>query len=177
MKLYRHCDSRYPFLWEDAAQAPGRWHGDGEGPAHYFCDTPAGAWAEFLRHEEISEPADLRGIKRSLWSVEIPATTTFHPQSLGADVSRGDRDTYPVCQAEARRLRAAAAAGLLAPSAALIDGGARGWLVDGGERSSAVRDGAVYVLFGRRPDLVGWPAVEDGAPPERILPLVRHFGA
>ena len=70
---YRHCDSRFPFLWQTSAQPPARWHGPGEGPAHYFADTPVGAWAEFLRHEGIVDAADLAGVQRSLWVVELPA--------------------------------------------------------------------------------------------------------
>ena len=62
---FRHTDPRYPFLWECGSQPAGRWHAQGEGPAHYFNDTPDGAWAEFLRHEEITEPEDLSGIRRA----------------------------------------------------------------------------------------------------------------
>lgn len=50
MIVFRHADPRFPFLWEIAEQSAARWHGDHEGPAHYFADTPDGAWAEFLRH-------------------------------------------------------------------------------------------------------------------------------
>ena len=46
----RRADPRFPFLWESSAQPAGRWHGSGEGPCHYFADTPYGAWAELLRH-------------------------------------------------------------------------------------------------------------------------------
>ena len=59
------CDSRFPFLWEGAGQPPARWHGDGEGPVHYLTDTPDGAWAEFLRHEEIRDPQDLETVTRA----------------------------------------------------------------------------------------------------------------
>src|SRR5690606_7733130 len=69
--VFRQADSRVPPLWETSDQPAGRWHGDGEGPAHYFADTPDGAWAEFLRHEEITDPADLEGVRRRLWAVEI----------------------------------------------------------------------------------------------------------
>src|SRR6476619_4322357 len=68
---FRQVDARYPFLWEDRRQPAGRWHRDGDGPAHYFADTPDGAWAEFLRHEEITEPEDVLTIRRQLWAVEI----------------------------------------------------------------------------------------------------------
>ena len=55
MIVYRHADARFPFLWESADQPPARWHGSGEGPVQYFADTPDGAWAEFVRHEGITE--------------------------------------------------------------------------------------------------------------------------
>ncbi len=72
MIWFRHCDTRWPFLWQSANQPPGRWHGDGEGPVQHLSDTPDGAWAEFLRHEEISEAADLAGIERDLWAIDVP---------------------------------------------------------------------------------------------------------
>ena len=52
MIVFRQADPRYPFLWSDVSQPAARWHAVGEGPAHYFADTPDGAWAELLRHEE-----------------------------------------------------------------------------------------------------------------------------
>ena len=71
MMGFRHTDPRYPFLWEDTSQPAGRWHSQDERPVQYFCDTPDGAWAEFLRHEEITEPEDLRTIRRALWAVDL----------------------------------------------------------------------------------------------------------
>ena len=93
----------------------------------YLADTPDGAWAEFLRHEEITDPADLRGIERDIWAVEVPRRMSRprRPALAAADL-RGALDSYAVCQAEARRLRARGAGALVAPSAALLTGGARG---------------------------------------------------
>ena len=172
---FRHADPRFPFLWEDASQPAGRWHADGEGPAHYFADTPDGAWAEFLRHEEIREPIDLLSVRRALWAVELPDDQLPLP-ALSGPVLTGDRHTYPECQNEARRLRAAAAIGLSAPSAALLPGRASGWRVDAGLEPGPDRDGRVLVLFGRRPNLVGWAAAAEGRPGPELLPAVRHFG-
>ena len=62
MILFRHCDRRFPFQWDAASQPAARWHADGEGPAQYLADTPVGAWAEFLRHEGITDEADLSGV-------------------------------------------------------------------------------------------------------------------
>ncbi len=174
---FRQADPRYPFLWSDAAQPAARWHGDGEGPAHYFADTPDGAWAELLRHEEIHDPADVATLRRALWAVELgdPPVTAV---SLTAAVMTGDRETYTACQAHARRLRARGARRLVAPSAALLPGAAAGrQVVDALERQARPRDGRVFVTFGDPADLIGWKAVEHGAPPAGLLPRVRHFGS
>lgn len=169
---FRHVDPRYPFLWEGAAQPAARWQAAGDGPAHYFSDTPDGAWAEFLRHEEITDPADLQTIRRALWAVDLGDPTLASPD-LPQDVLMGGYGSYPACQEEARRLRRRGARGLRAPAAALLSGGARGWQVDGGLRPGTSRDGSVVVLFGRRPDLVGWRATAAGRPGEELLAVVR----
>jgi hypothetical protein len=52
---------------------------------------------------------------------------------------------------------------------------ARGERVDAGIKPGPPRGPKVIVLFGRRPDLVGWPVVERGGPPEDLLPRVRQF--
>lgn len=174
MIAFRHSDPRFPFLSETADQPGGRWHATGEGPAHYFADTPDGAWAEFLRHEEIRDPAELEGVGRALWAVEIGDPPRVSP-GLPRRVLSGNMDTYPRCRREAARLRAREVSGLVAPSVALSPGAAGGWRVKGGLRAAPARDGRVIVLFGRRPDLTGWPVVERGAPPEDLLARVRHF--
>lgn len=176
MILFRHCDRRFPFLWEAVRQPAARWHADGEGPVQYLADTPSGAWAEFLRHEGITDEADLAGVERALWAVEVSVDTIgFGVPVLAASTELGGLASYPRCQAEARRLRAAGAQGVRAKSAALLPGGATGWMVDGGEKEATTRDGEVLVVFGRRPDFVGWPVVDAGHPPARLLPRVRKL--
>lgn len=175
MIVFRQTDPRYAFLWSDAAQPQGRWHAQGEGPVHYFADTPDGAWAEFLRHEEITDPEDIPTIRRALWAVEIEdrdATAV----SLPLAVLTGGLDSYPRCQAHARDLRARGARRLVAPSAALLPGAAGGREVaEGIERRARPRDGRVIVLIGSPEGMIGWRAVEHGAPPADVLPRVRHF--
>ena len=167
---FRHCDPRFPFLWLAPRQPAARWHAEGEGPANYFADTPVGAWAEFLRHEGITEAADLAGVRRALWAVELPDSGYTTP-SLPAATLFGNEATYPTCQDEARRLRAAGAVRLQVQGAALLPGCARGWAADPGTPPPA-RDGLVWVLFGTTA-LTGWVAVQDGCPPAAVLPLVR----
>jgi hypothetical protein len=174
---WRHCDPRYPFLWQTSAQPAARWHGEGEGPANYFADTPSGAWAEFLRHEGITDEADLAGVRRSLWMVELPAAPARkvgYPRLADA-VLFGDERSYPACQAEAQRLRAAGASRLEVRGAALLPGQARGWLAGATlTREQRPRDGLVWVQFGAAA-LVGWVAVHAGSPPAEVLGLVRHL--
>ena len=66
--------------------------------------------------------------------------------------------------------------GLTAPAAALVSGGAHGFRVSGGERPGPPREGVTIVLFGARPDLIGWQAVAFGGPAPDLLARVRHFG-
>lgn len=174
MIVFRHADPRYPFLWESSDQPPGRWHGPGEGPVHYFSDTPDGAWAEFIRHEEIRDTEDLAGIQRTIWAVEIREEPEREP-TLPYETLTGGPETYEACRDEARQLREAGATKLVTPSAALLPGAARGWQVDGGLRPGSDRDGQVIVLFGYRQDLTGWSTAIDGRPDERLLEYVRYF--
>jgi hypothetical protein len=171
--VFRHADARYPFLWESSAQPAARWHSDGEGPVAYLAETPDGAWAEFLRHEEITDPEDLEGIVRSIWAVEVPDPPTATPR-LPATVMTGDLGTYERCRAEARRLRARAD-GMVALSAALLPRTPSGFRVDGGLRPAPSRRERVFVLFGPRPTLVGWSACREGRPRPDLLARVRHL--
>jgi len=174
MMVFRHADRRLPFLQEGADQPPGRWHGEGEGPLQYFADTPDGAWAEFLRHEEITSPEDLRTITRAIWVVEVPDEGLPEPR-LPHTAMTGGAKGRERCRSEARRLRDEGKTGFEAPSAALRTGGATGWRPDGGLRPGPTRDGRTVVLFGRRPDLVGWRGAE-GQPSVDLLPRVRPLG-
>lgn len=177
MIAFRHADPRFPFLREDSAQSAGRWNAAGE-LTHYFCDTPDGAWAEFLRHEEIDDPRDILTIRRALWAVEIGEPPSLTPD-LPSDVLFGGPQSWSACTQFAREHRPIAD-GIAAPSAALLPGGARGWgargwKMDGGARSGPIRDGFVFALFSLRPDLVGWAATIEGRPGDDILERVRQF--
>jgi hypothetical protein len=173
--VFRHTDPRFPFLWESAGQPGGRWNEPGEGPVNTFADTPEGAWAELLRHEEITDPADVVEIRRSLWAVEVGEIPRVRPRLSKAAMIGGPR-SYPACRREAWRIRERGETGLTAPSAALMPGEAHGWLVARGLRHGPKRDGRVIVLFGARPGLVGWEAVYEGRPSEKLLSRVRRLG-
>ncbi len=172
MIVFRHSDSRLPFLWEGPGQPPARWHDESDGVTHYFSDTPDGAWAEFIRHEEITDPAELSGVRRALWAVDIEDVPTATPD-LPRSSMLGGVDSYADCRKAGRKLRVRDKPGFVAPAAALIPAGASGWRVDSGLRPGPRRDGSTIVLFDRRPDLTGWPAVQAGSPPASVLAKVR----
>ena len=175
MIVFCHADPRLPYLREDANQPLARWHDAGEGPAHDFADTPDGAWAEFLRHEEIRDPADLATTRRAIWAVEIPDDEGAASPELPEVTVTGGTRTYGACREEARHLRAEGATRIDVPSAALVAGGAGGQRVDAGLAPGPPRAGRTIVLFGRRPSLVGWRAAYVGRPAEELLVRVRHL--
>jgi hypothetical protein len=175
MIFFRHADARFPFLWENAGQPPARWHGPGEGPVQYLADTPDGAWAEFVRHEGITEEFDLASVRRALWAIQVPDELPAETPQLSEAILTGGLGTYEECQSEARRLRDSGATALRAPSAALLPGGARGWKVETGLQPAADRDGTVLAVFGARPDFVGWMAAFAARPRSDLLARVRQF--
>lgn len=174
MIVYRHADPRFPFLWESSAQPPARWHGVGEGPVQYFSSTPDAAWAEFLRHEEITDAADVATVTRSLWAIELPDEPLAAPDLPDATLV-GGASTYPACRAQASVLRAAGARGLVAPSAALDRRTGSGYRTDAGLRPGPRREESVVVLFGARLDLVGWAACFEGRPRPELIGRVRQL--
>lgn len=174
MIVYRHADPRFPFLWESADQPAARWHGLADGPVQYFSSTPDAAWAEFLRHEEITDAADIATVSRSLWAIELPEETLASPDLPDATLV-GGRSSYPACRAEAHRLRAQGARGLICPSAAIDRRTGSGFRTDGGLRAGPRREETVVVLFGGRPDLVGWAACYGGHPRPELISRVRQL--
>lgn len=174
MIWFRHTDPRFPFFWEGAGQPPARWHGQGDGPVQYLSDTPDGAWAEFLRHERITDETDLADTERRVWAIEVPdGSERVSSPRLFRRTLRGGTETYRVCQEEAHRLRARGATALEAPAAALVPGGARGQLVRRELVEAPARDGRTLALFGPRPDLRGWACSDLGRPTARVLALVN----
>lgn len=157
MIAFRQIDGRYPLLWDSSAQPAGRWHAGGDGPAHYFSDTPDAAWAEFLRHEEITDPEDLATVRRQMWAVEIG-----DPPVVGVNVPPsmlGDPQSYLSCQIEAGRLRQETRCSRLAAPSAALSGG------------------VVVVVFGATEGLAGWVAGDAARPAPDLLGRVRHYGS
>ena len=141
---FRHADHRYPFLWETAAQPPGRWHADGEGPCQYLADTPTGPGPS-SSGTKITDPADLAGITRSLWAIDVPDSVLADSRRAAAPDMTGGPESYPACQDYARAQRSRGVTDLIAPSAALLPGAAGGQVTDNGLRDAENRDGATWV--------------------------------
>jgi hypothetical protein len=174
---FRHADPRYPFLHEGSSQPPARWHAAGRGPAQCLADTPDGAWAELLRQEEITDAADLAGVERNLWAIEVDeAAEQVAEPAPSTAVLTGGVGSYAACQDEAVRLRSDGATALVAVGAGLQDGGAGGQHASGGRLVEATpRPQRTLVLFGPRPSLVGWLCCERGRPAARLLGRVRRL--
>ena len=173
MIVFRNADVDVPFFWESDAQPAGRWHEAGEGPAQYLETTPDAAWAEFLRHQEIHDPADLAGVERALWAVEIGDDEPASRPSLADHHLLGGPETYPACQDEARRLRHDGATRLVAPTAAVDSTTASGWRTDSGLVPGGEQDEETIVLFGHWPMVTAWHACQIGRPAASLLARVR----
>jgi hypothetical protein len=174
--LFRNCPPGVRFYWEVSTQPAARWHRDDEGPAQYLATSPDAAWAEFLRHEAITDPADLAGIERAIWAIDVSVElAALADPVLPLPILTGDETSYPECQAEAWRLREAGASGLKAPSAAVDPVTASGHRTDGGLVPGPPIDEATIVLYGLRPDDPGWFACAIGRPSIEQLKRVRHL--
>jgi len=139
----------------------------------YFADTPPGAWAELLRHEEITDPADLAGISARLWVIEIDDVEMHEPKLTRAELV-STPNGYNVCRAEAHRLRASGANRIVAPSAALAPGEGAGFHVGTtGLFRATSRDSKVIVHFGVLPHAEGWCAADSARPDPELLSQVR----
>jgi hypothetical protein len=175
MILFRQTPVGRPFLWQTVSQPEGRWHAAGEGPAHYFADTPDGAWVEFLRHSEIVDVDELKDIKRWVWAIEANIEpVSILEQGLDHKILTGNKKTYGICQKLARQLRNQGITSIVAPSAALRAGEANGWNLNDGLRPASPRDGYVFVVFGALTTAVAW-LIGTASPPEYMLDKCRFF--
>jgi hypothetical protein len=102
----------------------------GAGLAHYLADTPNGAWTEFARHEEMTELADLAGVRRGICARDIDHRE-WEEAALPMTLLTEDELTYADCQ-RGGRVERVWFARLVAPSAALRPGAASGLIVDSG---------------------------------------------
>jgi len=171
--VFKHANSRYPFLWETSSQPAARYNAEDDGPAQYFADTADGAWAEFIRHAEITEPQELLEVRRALWCVDVP-DEEFTQVRLPIEKTTGDKSSYSDCQKFAKSLRDSGINRILAPSAAIKRDQAGGYRVEDGLKRGIPRSGNIYVIFELLPNTPGWRATLSG-PPVEILELTNQF--
>lgn len=181
---FRVCDRRTSFLWQTAGQRAGRWNRNGDDPVHYLAITPTVAWAEWIRHQEIEDPADLEGVAAALWAVLIPdhwSDQDLQPVNLPMGLVLG---TSPEA-AEARlglvdQLKQQGAQGLLAPTAALQRSDQALPCIrlrdDSSQADELPIPAQVIMLWCPADQLPGWCCVPEGRPGPELLPLVRREG-
>jgi hypothetical protein len=173
---FRNTDLDVPFQWETDVQPAQRWHGSGEGPAQYMSTTPDASWAEFCRHEDIRDTADLAGVERALWTIEFDDESEMYGQpELPLAMTTGDASTYSDCQQEARRLRVGGASALAAQAAAVSRESESGWRTEEGLQPADPRPESTIVLFGTRQRAVAWYGCAPGRPSASLLGRVRYL--
>ncbi|MDX1988649.1 MAG: hypothetical protein SFV17_18335 [Candidatus Obscuribacter sp.] len=176
MIVFLQTDSRFPFLWESTQQPEARYNAAGDGPVQYFADTCDGAWAEFVRHAEITDVEELSDVRRALWCIEVDDAQFEEstPVDLSYEIATGNRTTCETCWNYARSLRDRGILRIKAPSAAIKRQEAGGFRVQEGIKPGQPRDGYIFVVFDIMPNITGWKAAEAG-PPEHVLAKTRHF--
>ena len=181
---FRVCDRRYSFLWQSAGQRAGRWNRDGDEPVHYLANTPTVAWAEWIRHQDIEDPADLAGVAASLWAVLIPdhwSEQDLQPVNLPVELVLGTTPEAAGARlALVDQLKAQGAQGLLAPSAALFHSDqvlpCRRVCDGNNQADQLLMPAQVLLLWCAAEQLPGWCCVPEGRPEPELLPLVRREG-
>lgn len=179
---FRVCDRRHPFLWSGAGQASGRWNRTGDQPVHYLASTPTVAWAEWIRHQEITDPGDLAGVAAALWAVLIPqewGAKELDSVAMHLDqVLDSSREAQDARLALVEHLKKKGAQGLLAPTASLhhsdkVMPAVR--VSNGTEQPEQLAVPAQVILLWCEARLLpGWCCVPEGRPGAELLPLVRR---
>lgn len=126
--LYRIANYDTPF-WVRANSSPGRFHRPEHGlSVQYWSTTPHAAWAEHLRRESITDPADLELMRSRLWAAYWRLTSladlTTPQWQQWCDVTPRAlvAPTHARCQAAGAKVRELDLDGLITPSAAIAGG-------------------------------------------------------
>lgn len=177
---FRQTDYDVPF-WARNNTYPGRWNRPGDEATQYWSLDPDGAWAEFVRQEELGSN-DLPLIRRPMWICRISIGSLIdlrerhvreqHSTDLGTLLGA---DWEP-CQLLAAKLRAAGAGGLLTPSAALD--GCSNLTIFGPRRAidwtrrpalHSTVPAAITAVGGPTADIVERVGGRPGSPPDRLF--------
>lgn len=162
-------------LWVRENSDEGRWHRPVDGPTQYLALSPAGAWAELIRHEGLTTEEEVAEVRTLLFIVRFDQTgvadyRSFEQADLaGFEPAALVDENYSPCQEEGARLRREGYGGVLAPSAALP-----------GTLNLTLLGARYPVRWDARPLLpsaVPAAAVARGAPPRGVVAQVRQRGA
>lgn len=182
---HREVDPHWPPLYRGAGEAiptqeSGRWHRQGEGYAQYMSLDPMGAWAEFVRREEIRDETRRRAARRNLWRITVEETDIADLSSferlaicgLDPEIATGK---WEHSHRLADELREAGYRGLLTPSASLP--GAVNLTVFGERYEVEIATGEV--VPGNPDPSLWYPATlvaSSSRPPRRALEQACHRG-
>lgn len=171
---YRHAAYDTPW-WAFPSSRNGRFHLALADTAQYLCLHPLGPAAEILRHH-VGPTGDPDQVLLNLWAVLIPDPDRLvrigfdDCQAFGLSPAELVGDDYGPTRALGERLRAAGAAGVIVPSAALP--GTDNVVLFGPRVSHP------YLLEPLSPSEVPTGHTSDGARPAlEVHPLVRWVGA
>ena len=167
---YRYCGYDVPF-WARPNTRSGRWHQAATEPTQYWSLTPAGAWAELIRFEELSSEEELDQVRMPIWVCYLSSSGLAdlrRPEVCRRfDLTEEDliSDDWQACQTAASDLRREFR-GVLAPSAALP--GETNLTLFGGRRMIDFNDDVALA------SAVPAAMVAIGRPPASLLPKVRR---
>ena len=116
-------------LWVSPNSGSGRWNDPQTGTISQYCTLDvASALAEMVRSENLRQVEDARELSVSVWELRIDEgavvdySTPALAEAQGFEWNALVSDEWEPCQAEARKLTAEGARGVIAPSAALPQG-------------------------------------------------------
>jgi RES domain-containing protein len=162
-------------LWPSPNRRPGRWSHPDDGTIAQYCALDAAApMAEFVRHEEIRDPADAAEIRMRLWQLRwaegaiLDLSDPVRADRQSVDWSDLVTDDWDACQQLGRDIQAAGGRGVISPNAALP-----------GSLSMTVFGARSEISWQAEPRLaIQVPArdVVAGPPGAGVVRGVRHFG-
>ena len=163
-------------LWVFPNRRPGRWNNPDDGTIAQYCTLDAAApLAEFLRHENVSDPAVAAEIRISIWQLRLlegailDLSSPDRANAQGVDWEDLVSDDWRACQQLTRDLLDGGGRGVVAPCAAfpgslsLTVFGARSEIAWTAERRLAIQVPAREILR--------------GAPGAGIARSTRYFGS
>jgi RES domain-containing protein len=169
---FRYSDYDNPF-WARANTLGGRWHRGGTEPTQYLSLSPDAAWADRIRHENLTTEIEVAMIRMPLWVAKLEENriadySTFDTaEGAGFPPDALVDDDWTRCQEEGDRLRSLGFRGILAPAASLP--GEKCITLFGGRRAVDWEDEPLVASAIRA------KIVTVGSPPTDLVHRVRFY--